>query len=41
MATENELDGEEKDYIETANKEVIHVEDGSLIQNFEVEFEEE
>ena len=32
---------EEQELIETANREVIHVEDGSLIQNFEVDFPEE
>ena len=29
---------EEQELVETANREVIHVEDGSLIQNFEVDF---
>ena len=36
-----EKDKMDKEFVDTANKEIIHVEDGSLIQNFEVEFEEE
>ena len=32
---------EEKELIETANREVIHAEDGVLIQNYEVDFEDE
>ena len=32
---------EEQELVETANREIIHVEDGSLIQNYEVDFPEE
>ena len=32
---------EGQELVDTANREVIHVEDGSLIQNYEVDFQEE
>ena len=32
---------EEQELVDTANREIIHVEDGSLIQNYEVDFPEE
>ena len=32
---------EDQEIVETANREVIHVEDGTLIQNYEVDFTDE